>query len=93
MRRGKPQADRGAVVQAKVRDRAQIWTRTPGSEIGLEVLGAVALWPQDLREAWGERAAIMEYDGGLPRPAAERRAYEIVRTAHEAALLMAKAKQ
>jgi hypothetical protein len=32
------------------------------------------------REAWGERAAIMEYDGGLPRERAEALALaEIVR--------------
>ncbi len=28
--------------------------------------------PEDLREAWDERAAIMTADGGLPRAAAER---------------------
>jgi hypothetical protein len=30
-----------------------------------------------LREAREERAAIMEYDGGLPRQVAERRAREL----------------
>ncbi len=28
----------------------------------------------DLRERWEERAAIMEYDAGLPRAEAERQA-------------------
>ena len=34
--------------------------------------------PADLRDAWEERAAIMEYDGGLPRDDAERCAYRDV---------------
>lgn len=32
---------------------------------------------RDTCEAWAERAAIMEYDGGLDRKEAERRASEI----------------
>ena len=38
----------------------------PGA--GPEVLGV----PEDLREAWAERVAIMEAAGGLPRAEAER---------------------
>ncbi len=37
---------------------------------------AMAGWPDELLEAWEERASIMEYDGGLPRDAAERAAFE-----------------
>ncbi len=37
-----------------------------------------AALPADLRELWEERAAIMEYDGGLPRAAAERQALRCV---------------
>lgn len=33
---------------------------------------------ENLKEAFEERAAIMEYEGGLPREEAERLAYEIV---------------
>lgn len=33
---------------------------------------------RDRVEAFEERAAIMEYEGGLPREEAERLAYEIV---------------
>lgn len=33
-----------------------------------------AAWPERWREAWEERAAVMEYDGGLARADAERRA-------------------
>jgi len=36
--------------------------------------GALAV-PEDLREGWEERAAIMVYDGNLPRPEAERLAW------------------
>jgi DNA primase len=36
---------------------------------------AVVEVPEDLRNAWEERAAIMEWDGGLARPEAERAAW------------------
>jgi hypothetical protein len=51
----------------------------------------LAKFPDDLRDAWEERAAIIQYDGREPRPTAERRAFECVtRTYEEAtALLMA----
>jgi hypothetical protein len=32
----------------------------------------------DIRDAWDERAAIIEYDGNEPRPTAERRAFECI---------------
>lgn len=34
--------------------------------------------PDELREEYEERAAIIEFDGGLSRSEAERRAYEAV---------------
>lgn len=37
-----------------------------------------AALPAALRELWEERAAIMEYDGGLPRTEAERQALRCV---------------
>ncbi len=36
----------------------------------------LAAMPEHVREAWEERAAIIEYDGCEPRPTAERRAFE-----------------
>ena len=39
----------------------------------------VADWPEEAHEIWEERAAIIEFDGGLPREAAERLAEERVR--------------
>ena len=39
-------------------------------------------WPEEWQEAYIERAAIMEYDGGLPREEAERRAEQLVREAY-----------
>lgn len=39
-------------------------------------------WPEEWLEAFIERAGIMEFDGGLSRPEAERRAEELVREAH-----------
>jgi hypothetical protein len=35
----------------------------------------VSSWPEDWRDAWAERAAIIEYDAGETREEAERRAY------------------
>jgi hypothetical protein len=35
-------------------------------------------WPAHLRELWEERAAILEYDGGLSRDEAERQARELI---------------
>ena len=40
---------------------------------------------ENLKEAFEERAAIMEFDGGLPRKEAERLAYEIVYGKHKRA--------
>ena len=36
--------------------------------------------PEDLREAWDERIAIMVADGGMPRAEAERRAWAALHT-------------
>ena len=38
----------------------------------------LATFPEDIRDAWEERAAIIEFDGREPRPTAERRAFECV---------------
>lgn len=35
----------------------------------------MATWSEDLREAYEERAAIMEFDGGAPRELAEFMAF------------------
>ena len=40
---------------------------------------------ENLKEAFEERAAIMEFDGGLPREEAERLAYKIVYGKHKMA--------
>jgi hypothetical protein len=39
-------------------------------------------WPEEWLENYIERAAIMEFDGGLPRMEAEARAEELVREAY-----------
>lgn len=41
--------------------------------------------PNDLRDAYEERAALIEYDGGEKRRTAERRAFECVIWRNEAA--------
>lgn len=48
-----------------------------GSAVGLR-----ALDPEALHEEFVERAAILEFDGGLSRDEAERRAWEIVVIRH-----------
>jgi len=47
-----------------------------------ELPAALGNWPEDWQEQFEERAAIMEYDGNLPRREAERRAEELVRAAY-----------
>lgn len=42
----------------------------------------IATWPEAWRDAFEERAAIMEFDGDLPREAAEREAERCVRAEH-----------
>jgi hypothetical protein len=42
----------------------------------------VADWPDARREAYEERAAILEYEAGLPRDEAEQRAREMVLHKH-----------
>ena len=55
-------------------DRCETTNPTRSSELRL---GAVALMPQRLEE-YQERAAIMEYDGGLTRAQAEANALRVV---------------
>jgi hypothetical protein len=38
----------------------------------------VAHWPEDRRERWAERAAILEIAGGLARDAAEQQAFALL---------------
>jgi len=45
-----------------------------------ELPSDISNWPEHWREEFEERAAIMEYDGGLPRLEAEKKAETIVRT-------------
>lgn len=54
----------------------QVWAPHPGSiPSSAAILATVATWPADLRDAFEERAAIMEYDGDARREVAERAAY------------------
>ena len=43
------------------------------------ILAAVARWNEDRRDAFEERAAIIEFDGGETRDVAERIAFELYR--------------
>ncbi len=45
--------------------------------------------PQDLRDLYEERAALIEYDGGEKRKTAERRAFECVMRQSGAAAIFA----
>jgi len=63
-----------------------------GALVALVRAGAVlppdlADWLPEARESWEERAAICEFHGGLPRPAAEREGERCVRLEHTRAWL------
>ncbi len=63
-----------------------------GALVALVQAGAVlppdrAAWPEEDREAFEERAGICEYDGGLPRDAAEREAERCIRLDHARAFV------
>lgn len=68
---------------ATASDRLVYWTTgrgtsdiTPGPEsAGGAWRKMLEGWPQDLKESWDERAAIMEYEGGLDRKSAEESAF------------------
>jgi hypothetical protein len=49
----------------------------------------VEFWPEDRRERFEERAAVMEFDGGLSRDEAERRAFDEFAGARDRAAMMA----
>jgi hypothetical protein len=46
-----------------------------------EIRQAVRTWPVHRRIEWEERAAIMQYDGGLSRERAEKLAYARIKSA------------
>ena len=47
----------------------------------------VGAWPEPWREAFEERAGIVEFDGGLPRVADEQEAERLVRAEHARAFV------
>ncbi len=51
--------------------------------VAAELPDVLADWPDEWREVFEERAAIMEYDGGLSQVDATARAEGIVRTMYE----------
>jgi hypothetical protein len=61
------------------KDANEVWTAgalTIGARPAAAIDGPEALErPENLRNAWEERAAMMEWDGGLARPEAERAAW------------------
>ena len=77
-----------AALKDQTRDYTQ--ARKTWGPVGVELAWRIEVerWPGNMRDAWEERSAIIEYDGGLPRPEAERRAYEIIRTASDAEQMM-----
>lgn len=52
--------------------------RCPAGAMTPTLRADLAAWKPDLLSEYGERAAIMEYDGGLPRAEAERHAAGLV---------------
>ena len=41
-----------------------------------QLMAIIETWPEDLRDHWEERAAIMQHDGRLERSVAERKAFD-----------------
>lgn len=77
-----------AAVRDTVKDYSgarQKWD-TAGLEVAVPEL--VARLSEALREEFEERAAILEFDAGVPRAAAERRAYRIIRQAQQVEVLL-----
>ena len=69
------------VIEAKVREQHGLLRRQRPAGEGVTPRDL----PGDWWAQWDERAAIMEYDGGLPRGLAEAKALEeIVRTMNSA---------
>lgn len=62
-------------------DREQVFSLLL-QELALETGGPVPTFPRSQIEidtdAWAERAAVLEYDGGLPRATAERAALSLL---------------
>lgn len=52
--------------------------RCPAGAMTPTLRADLAAWKPDLLSEYGERAAIMEFDGGLPRSEAEHRAAGLV---------------
>jgi hypothetical protein len=48
----------------------------PPARVALDHMQIIATWPEDMRDQWEERAAIMEHDAQLGRSVAERKAFE-----------------
>lgn len=71
-------------ARVAVRDGVKIRKASESRQgIGVEVRARVSQWPEDLRAMWDERAAIIEFDSGLRRRAAERDAYDMLRSPDE----------
>ena len=58
--------------------------KTPPTAVTAVCPGGICRESEEtLREAWEERAAIMEFDGGLSREEAERKAWELIYARHQ----------
>lgn len=75
----KPRALKPA--RAAVREAVRADVAASLRELTIEAIRAeVATWSPDKREAFLERSAIVEYDGGETREAADRLAYHLYRS-------------
>ena len=79
---GKPDAAKVRPLLEELRQHkgeALQWLKT-----AQDLLAAASDWPEVWQERFEERAAIMEFDAGLPRAEAERRAgLKLVRGRHK----------
>lgn len=77
------EAERWRTGSAAVRARCDVEVREPRPALGrVQLDDDRARWPKELLELFEERAAIMEFDGGLERDEAEQEAERIIRQRH-----------
>ena len=68
----------GLSIELRIED-GRLKYRAPRGAMTPELKNALAELRDELLYEYGERAGIMEFDGGMPRPEAEARAAAILR--------------
>ena len=70
---------RGKQTRVQATTTARDWRAAASAGGAPGLPRTITEWPRRWREAYEERAALLEYDGGLPRDAAEHQAEDFMR--------------